>query len=142
MLKISLTHPEILAILGKAGHGAKVLIADGDYPVLTTGGKNTSIVHLNLSAGVVNCIQVLEAMLPILLVEAAAVMDVPSGQPDEPPVWREFGNILQKNGYNLPLRKIERFKFYDEVAEDSTALIIQTGDLSEYANLLLTIGSL
>ena len=141
MLKLSLTHPEILAVLGKAGHGAKVLIADGDYPVLTTRGKNTSVVHLNLSAGVVNCIQVLEAMLPILLVEAVGVMDVPTGQ-SEPPIWKEFGKIIQQNGSNLPLRKVDRFKFYEEVADDSTALIIQTGDLSEYANILLTIGSL
>ncbi len=141
MLKLSLTHPEILAVLGKAGHGAKVLIADGDYPVLTTRGKNTSLVHLNLSAGVVNCIQVLEAMLPILLVEAVDVMDVPPGHP-EPPIWKEFGKIIQQNGSDLPLRKVERFKFYGEVADDSTALIIQTGDLSEYANILLTIGSL
>ena len=141
MLKISLTHPEILAVLGKAGHGSKVLIADGDYPVLTTRGINTSIVHLNLSAGVVNCIQVLEAILPILIVEAAGVMDVPSGQP-EPPIWKEFVKKIQQYGGNLPLRKVDRFKFYEEVADDSTALIIQTGDLSEYSNILLTIGSL
>jgi L-fucose mutarotase len=141
MLKISLAHPEILAALGKAGHGAKVLIADGDYPVLTTRGKNTSLVHLNLSAGVVNCTQVLEAILPVLLIEAVAVMDVPPGQP-EPPIWDIFRKLTKENGYDLPIRKVERFSFYEEVASDNTALIIQTGELREYANILLTIGSL
>ncbi len=82
MLKIPLVHPEILAALGKSGHGARVLIADGDYPVITTRGKNCAVVHLNLSAGIVNCTQVLEAVLPVLLVESVAVMDVPAGQSD------------------------------------------------------------
>jgi L-fucose mutarotase len=141
MLKIPLTHPEILAALGKAGHGSKVVITDGDYPVLTTQGKNTILVHLNLAAGVVDCTQVLEALLPVLLVEAAAVMDVPAGQP-EPPIWQVYRKMLKEAGYDVPLHKIERFAFYKEVAADETALVVQTGELREYANILLTIGSL
>ncbi len=31
MLKTQLLHPEILATLGGAGHGSKVLIADGNF---------------------------------------------------------------------------------------------------------------
>jgi L-fucose mutarotase len=141
MLKIPLVHPEILAALGKSGHGARVLIADGDYPVITTRGKNSSIVHLNLSAGVVNCTQVFEALLPVLLVESAAVMNVPANQPT-PPIWNEYKKLLMDNGYDLPVQRIERFAFYKEVANDNTSLIIQTGELREYANILLTIGSL
>jgi L-fucose mutarotase len=141
MLKTPLVHPQILEALGKAGHGSKVLIADGDYPVATTAGKSAQLVHLNLSAGVVNCMQVLETMLPILLVEAATVMDVPAGQ-GEPAIWNDYREILKKNGYKLQLEKMDRFTFYQEVSQDHTALIIQTGELREYANLLLTIGSL
>jgi L-fucose mutarotase len=141
VLKISLAHPEILAALGKAGHGSKVLVTDGDYPALTTRGKNASLVHLNLCPGVVLATQVLEAMLPVILVEAAAVMDVPPEHP-EPPVWRTYQTLLHEAGYDVPLRRIERFAFYQEAADDSTALTIQTGDQREYANILLTIGSL
>ncbi len=39
MLKTKLTHPEILQALARAGHGSRVLIADGDYPVGTMIGK-------------------------------------------------------------------------------------------------------
>ena len=92
MLKIKLTHPEILNALGKAGHGSKVLIADGDYPVSTTRGKNAAVVHLNLSAGVVSCTQVLEALLPVLLIENAEVMDVPANRP-EAPIWNDYRGI-------------------------------------------------
>lgn len=141
MLKTSLVHPEILYALGKAGHGSRVLIADGDYPASTTGGKNTEIVHLNLSPGVVNCTQVLEALLHVLLIEGVAVMDVPKEQ-SEPPVWAEYRKMIKENGYDLSLDIVERFSFYEEVAKDDMALIIQTGELREYANILLTVGSL
>ena len=141
MLKIKLVHPELLFVLGKAGHGSKVLLADGDYPVSSTGGKNTEIVHLNLCAGIVNCTQVLEVLLPTLLIENAEVMDVPEGQ-GEPEIWSTYQEKFSQNGYTFKLEKLGRFKFYNEVAKDHTVLIIQTGDLREYANLLLTIGSL
>jgi len=141
MLKTKLVHPELLYVLGKAGHGAKVLLADGDYPVSTTAGKNAEIVHLNLCAGVVNCTQILEVLFPTLLIENAEVMDVPKEQ-EEPEIWGTYQEMFSQNGYTFKLKKLERFKFYDEVAKDHTALIIQTGDLREYANLLLTIGSL
>ena len=35
MLKTTLLHPEILYALGSAGHGAQVLISDGNYPHAT-----------------------------------------------------------------------------------------------------------
>jgi L-fucose mutarotase len=141
MLKTKLAHPQILYALGKAGHGSRVLLADGDYPVSTTAGMNAEIVHLNLCAGIVNCTQILEALLPTILVEAAAVMDVPQGQA-EPQIWATYRRLLSENGYPSELEKIERFAFYEETAGDNTALVIQTGETREYANLLLTIGSL
>ena len=35
MLKYRLLHPELLRALGEAGHGARVLVADGNYPLVT-----------------------------------------------------------------------------------------------------------
>lgn len=141
MLKTKLVHPEILYALGKAGHGSKVLLADGDYPVSTTKGPNAEIVHLNICAGLVNCIQLLEVILPTVLIEDAAVMDVPQGC-SEPEIWNLYREMLKKNEYDVELKKIDQFPFYNEIAMPTTALIIQTGELREYANLLLTIGSL
>ena len=53
MLKHTLIHPEINAILGRAGHHSKILIADGNYPASTKRGPNASLVCLNLSPGLV-----------------------------------------------------------------------------------------
>jgi len=140
MLKTKLVHPVILNALGKAGHGSKVLLADGDYPVSTTKGPNAEVVHLNIYAGLVNCIQLLEVILSTILVENAAVMDVPQGDP-EPDIWKLYREMLKKNLYDDKLIKIDRFPFYNEISRPTTALIIQTGEVREYANLLLTIGS-
>ena len=51
MLKHTLIHPEINAVLGRAGHHGKILIADGNYPSSTKRGPNAVLVSLNLSPG-------------------------------------------------------------------------------------------
>ena len=140
MLKGKLIHPQILEALGRAGHGSQVLIADGNYPASTKLGPKATLVHLNLSPGLVSCTQVLEALVTAIPVEAAAVMAVPSGQ-KEPEIWSDFRRILnQATGQQLNLEEIERFKFYDTAGTPNIALTIATGEQRIYANLLLTIG--
>lgn len=144
MLKMKLLHPDILAALARAGHGSVVLIADGNYPFSTTLGKNARLVNLNLSPGIVDSCQVLEALVSVIPIESAAVMDTmksgPYAMKAEPPIWKEFRNILQKAGFENDLEKIERFEFYETVKSDNVALTIATGEKRIYANLLLTIG--
>lgn len=138
MLKGKLLHPQILEALGRAGHGSQVLIADGNYPAYTKLGPKATLVNLNLSPGLVNCTQVLEALLSSIVVESAAVM---AGADKEPDIWNEFRNILQKEfGQPLKLQEIERFKFYEAAESPNVALTILTGEQRIYANLLLTIG--
>ena len=60
MLRHRLIHPEINAILGRAGHHGTVLIADGNYPASSKRGPQATLVSLNLMPGVVTCNQVLE----------------------------------------------------------------------------------
>ncbi len=138
MLKGKLLHPQILEALGRAGHGSQVLIADGNYPAYTKLGPKATLVNLNLSPGLVNCTQVLEALLSAIVVESAAVM---AGADSEPPIWNEFRAILEKEfGQPMKLTEIERFKFYDAAESPNVALTILTGEQRIYANLLLTIG--
>ena len=74
MLRHSLIHPQINAILGRAGHHAKVLIADGNYPASSKKGPNAEVVCLNLMPGVVTCAQVLEAVLSAVPIDAVNTM--------------------------------------------------------------------
>jgi L-fucose mutarotase len=135
MLKSTLLHPEILRVLGGAGHGSKVLIADGNYPFGTGGHPEATRVYLNLAPGLVNAVQVLEVLASAMPIEAAEVM-VPAEGP-EPAIFTEFRNVL---GKSLPLQPLGRFQFYDAARDRNTTLVIGTGEQRIYANILLTIG--
>jgi len=81
MLKHTLIHPEINAILGRAGHHSKILIADGNYPASSKKGPQASLVCLNLSPGVVTVTQVLEAILSAVPVAQEQVMGITADDP-------------------------------------------------------------
>ena len=144
MLRHSLIHPDIIRIIGRAGHHSKVLIADGNYPAYNTLGPNAELVCLNLSPGLVTCCQVLEALLSAIPIEAANTMGIPDDDPyalqGDPPVWEEYRGILKNSGTDIELQPIEKWDFYDAVASRDHVLTIQTGDQALWANLLLTIG--
>jgi L-fucose mutarotase len=144
MLKHQLIHPEINSVLGRAGHHAKVLIADGNYPASSTLGPNATLISLNLAPGVVNCLQVLEALASAIPIEAANTMGIPSDDPyalqGDPPIWNEYRRIFQAAGAGIELEPIEKWQFYDAVASRDHVLTIQTAEQAFWANLLLTVG--
>lgn len=144
MLRHQLIHPKINEVLGRAGHHAKVLIADGNYPASTTLGRNAELVSLNLSPGVVSCTQVLEALLSAIPIEAANTMGIPPDDPyalgGDPPIWNDYRRILREGGLTLELSPISKWDFYEAVASRDHVLTIQTADQALWANLLLTVG--
>ncbi|RPH37377.1 RbsD or FucU transport [bacterium] len=135
MLKSTLLHPEILNALGRAGHGSRILIADGNYPFSTGSSPSAEKVYLNLKPGMVKVTDVLEALVESIPIEAAVVM-VPDDKADQP-VFHEFRQLLPGQ---LDLTKVTRFEFYDRARSSETALVIATGEERIYANLLLIIG--
>lgn len=144
MLKHRLLHPEISAILGRAGHHAKVLIADGNYPASTTLGPNATLVSLNLAPGLVTVSQVLETLLTAIPVDAINTMGIPADDPyaqkGDPPVWENYRRIIAAAGMNLQMQPISKWDFYEAVASRDHVLTIQTADQALWANVLLTIG--
>ena len=133
MLKTRLLHPEILAALGGAGHGSKVLIADGNFPFGTGANSAARRVYLNLAPGLVTVTDVLKILVDTIPIEAAEVMQPPTG---EPPIFAEFRELLP----GLDLKPLGRFEFYDAARERDVTLVISTGEQRIYANLMLTIG--
>ena len=144
MLNHKLIHPEINEILGRAGHHAKVLIADGNYPASSAIGPRAKLVSLNLMPGIVNCTQVLEAIVSAIPIEAANTMMYETSGPyalsEDPPVWAQYREEIQRAGLKLELQPVEKWDFYKAVATPDHVLTIQTGDQQRYANLLLTVG--
>ena len=134
MLKTRLTHPEILHALAMAGHRAKVLITDGNYPHSTKSNPSAARVFLNLAPGTVKVTEVLEALTHTIPIESAEVMQSEDGK--EPPIWAEFRALLP--GIVLTERPLP--EFYKAALLPDIALEIATGEQQPYANLLLTIG--
>jgi L-fucose mutarotase len=144
MLKHELIHPKINEVLGRAGHHAKILIADGNYPASTKRGPNAELVCLNLSPGVVTVSQVLRAVLTAVPVDAVNTMGIPADDPyaqkGDPPVWADYRRVLKAARSPLKLVPIQKWEFYEAVQSSDHVLTIQTADQALWANVLLTLG--
>ncbi|PYM12758.1 MAG: transporter, partial [Verrucomicrobia bacterium] len=144
MLRHQLIHPKMNEVLARAGHHAKILIADGHYPASTKRGPNAELVCLNLSPGIVTASQVLRAVLSAVPVDQVNTMGVPPDDPyarkGEPPVWNEFRRVVKQARLKLKLEPISKWDFYKSVESTDHVLTIQTGDQALWANLLLTMG--
>jgi L-fucose mutarotase len=134
VLKYQLLHPEILQALGEAGHGARVLIADGNYPLATRSNPQARRVYLNLAPGLVTVTDVLKVIAQATPIESAVVMGPDTSE--EPSIYHDFRGLLP----DLMLERLGRFEFYDAARGADTALAIATGEQRIYANILLTIG--
>ena len=144
MLKHQLIHPKINEVLGRAGHGSKVLIADGNYPASSALGSRAELVSLNLSPGIPTCSQVLAALVTAVPIEAADLMMYQTTGPyaltEEPPVWEEFRQVFRDSNLEVDFGTIERFAFYEAAGQPDQILTIQTADQQKFANILVTIG--
>ncbi len=133
MLKGKLIHPDIMAALALCGHGDKVLIADGNYPLDAKSG-NAEKVYLGLTPGLPTVTDVLAAVQSAVEIEKAEVME--PGDGSTPEIFGEFKQMLG----GMELGKIGRFDFYDECCKDCVRLAISTGEKRTFANILITIG--
>ena len=144
MLRHQLIHPKMNEVLARAGHHAKILIADGHYPASTKRGPNAELVCLNLSPGIVTASQVLRAVLSAVPVDHVNTMGIPADDPyarkGEPPVWNEFRQLVKAARLKLKLEPISKWDFYIAVESPDHVLTIQTGDQALWANVLLTMG--
>lgn len=135
MIDAKLIHPQILDALGRAGHGATILIPDGNYPAATGAHPRAERVYLNLAPGIATVTDVLAAILSVTPIEAAHVMRRDDGE--EPSIYADFRQLL---GDGIDLRPLERFAFYAEAKKEDCCLVIATGEQRIFANILLTIG--
>ena len=133
MLKSACINPEIMKILSKLGHGDKILIADGNYPLEGKASPNSHKVYLGLTHGIPTTPQVLATLLKEIPVEKAEVMVPAMGRPE---IFDEFQKLLG----DVSLSTLGRFEFYDTSCLSDVKLAISTGEQRTFANILLTVG--
>lgn len=135
MLYQRLIHPPLLTALAAAGHGSQVLLADGNYPHSTGRGLTVPVVHLNLRPGLVAVDELLDLLVEVIPIEAATVMVPPEG----PTPGAHLG-YRSRLGMDVDWSELGRVDFYQAARSVDVALLVATGDMRHYANLLLTIG--
>jgi L-fucose mutarotase len=132
MLKSACINPLIMKTLSLCGHGDKILIADGNYPLDSKTGTAEKV-YLGLTSGVPEVTQVLETLSHVINIEKAGVM-VPDGE--KPKIFDEFTKILG----GIKLDGLGRYEFYDACCLPDVKLAISTGEKRTYANILITVG--
>jgi L-fucose mutarotase len=145
MLKTKLLHPEMLGGLASAGHLAKVLISDGNYPSSTAANPRAKIVWANFTPGVVDACTVLRLVCVQIPIEAVEVMaPARSGMyamSNDPPIWEEYRKILREAGdFRGDLVQHQKPEFNAQARSENLALVIATAETQIYANILLTVG--
>ena len=135
MLNTKLLHPEILSALGSNGHGSRLLIADGNYPFTTGVPDSARKVFLNLAPGMFSVTDVLKVIKEVVPIESYLIMLPPDEAPQS--IHSEFLDIL---GNEIPVTKVKRFDFYKEARSSDNFLVIATGEVRRFANILITIG--
>jgi L-fucose mutarotase len=134
MLLTKCIHPQLLEGLGRLGHGSWILISDGGYPHCTASNPAAAKVFLNLTQGLLTVTQVLDVLKETIPIEAAAVMTPPDGT--RQPVFDEYEGIIPEVAFEY----IPQYDFYDRAMLANVGLVVATGDVRNYANLLLKTG--
>ncbi|PXY89622.1 RbsD/FucU family protein [Bifidobacterium asteroides] len=136
MLRMTLLNPILISALSRCGHGDKILIADGNYPLMTQSMPNTDRVYLALRPNLPTVTEVLEVVLTAIPVEKVEVME-PSDSKAEPPIYDEFKSLLNYE----ELLRLSRTDFYRAVRNDPHVVVaVGTGDMRAFGNILLTVG--
>jgi L-fucose mutarotase len=134
MLKSPLIHPEISFALGCSGHGAMVLIADGNFPVGISTPHTSTKVYLNLAPGICKITDVLKTLLASIPVESAIAMTPAHGVSGT--LHSEYSALLG----TIPMTTVDKQQFYQHAISEKNCLTIVTGDTRRFANIILTTG--
>ena len=133
MLTARLINPEIMAVLAKCGHGDKILIADGNYPLDSKSG-NAAKVYLALEKNCPAATEVLEVLKSAVNFEKAELMMPDTGS--EPEIFGEYRQLLP----GVEFECLGRYEYYDACCAGQVKLAVLSGESRTFANILLTVG--
>ena len=129
--------PELLFALRAMGHGDEIAIVDANFPADSLGPQ---VIRLP-GADAVRALDALLALMPLddFEPEAACRMEVVGAPKREEPIFDDFRKvILERAGERFKLGRVERFRFYDRVAD--CFAIVATGETRLYGNVILKKG--
>lgn len=142
MLKgiLEILSPELLKVLCEMGHSDCLVIADGNFPVMSM-GKNAHIIRMD-GHGVPEILDAILRVFPLdtYIEKPVNLMEVMPGDDVQTPIWDVYKKTVEKydeRGKNA-IGEIERFKFYEETK--TAYAVIATSEKALYANIMLQKG--
>lgn len=132
--------PELLKVLCEMGHSDRLVIADGNFPVMSM-GKNAHIIRMD-GHGVPEILDAILRVFPLdtYIEKPVNLMEVMPGDNVQTPIWDVYKKTVEKydeRGKNA-IGEIERFKFYEETK--TAYAVIATSEKALYANIMLQKG--
>ena len=131
--------PELLHGLASMGHGDDVAVVDANFPAHRI-ARQAGVPLVQLPG--VGSTEVLATILQVLPLDdfephCAWTMQVVGDATRTPEAVAEFQTLIAEHSTS-PVLALERFAFYEQTK--SVSLVVQTGDLRQYANILLRKG--
>ena len=132
--------PELLKVLCEMGHSDRLVIADGNFPVMSM-GKTAQIIRMD-GHGVPEILDAILRVFPLdtYIEKPVNLMEVMPGDNVQTPIWDVYKKTVEKydeRGKNA-IGEIERFKFYEE--PKTAYAVIATSEKALYANIMLQKG--
>ena len=132
-----LLSPELLKTIAEMGHGDELVIGDCNFPAQSMGQRC-------IRADGHKATDLLDAILALFpldqFVEAPVTLMAPDPGTMEgnPPIWKDFGDIVEKNQPGTKCAPIDRFTFYDRTKTAYAA--VSTGENALYACIIIRKG--
>ena len=132
--------PELLKVLCEMGHSDCLVIADGNFPVMSM-GKNAHIIRMD-GHGVPEILDAILRVFPLdtYIEKPVNLMEVMPGDDVQTPIWDVYKKTVEKyeERGKSAIGEIERFKFYEETK--TAYAVIATSEKALYANIMLQKG--
>lgn len=144
MLSTELTHPEILNLLARCGHGDKIAIVDSNYPAQARRTRDVPLVSLNLTHGVPSTPMIVELIARSIPIEKCTIprpLDE-AASADIRPVHQDIRNAIESLHPEAEFEWVSPIDFYELTSKPNLAFMIVTGERSHYGSTELTVGYL
>lgn len=131
MKRSGLLHPELSALVARAGHTQTIVLADTGLPI----PAGTPCIELGVTAGLPALLDVLRAVLSELVIEGATV--AAETRQKSPGWYAELCGVLDGA---LAKRPAEISHEELKAALPGTLAVVRTGEATPYANVILHCG--
>lgn len=125
-------HGTLLAALDRLGHGDELVVADANFPAYRTGAPVIEVPGVDAPT----VVRALRTVLPLDDHEGPSVHLMQAAGGDRLEVQAEL--ILAAEAREGREAELERFAFYERA--DSASLVVRSGELRPYGNVILRKG--